>query len=633
LTQWLEKEGRPLVLFLDHIDKLNRKILLSILRQIQAGYDKQADQFPQSLVLCMVQEVPGLPSGFKIVSPQLGICTMDEVKILLLQHTTETGQAFDEQAIDAIWEFTGGRLWLINKIAYEACFKMEDGKGRTLSITGEIIERASQNLNRLFHQTAPAETNKGEGQALASQPGTSPDRSVKRQRQLERLEARFSRRGIVLLRVRKLISVLMWFFLVQPVSVFKRFFDFFLALAITVAVSPLLLLVFFSLLPRHKILERNMRVGRWAEPFYCFSFAMGEGFLGRFFRKLGITKLPVLFNIIRGDMSFVGPRATGPAEMSQREEAVRRRQNIRPGLVSLWWIRKRGNIDYESEIELDIEYVESRSFIGDFGIMLRMIPAVLYGSGVSTGSDSVTIQGISIDNLTMRETVESIVRALDGSHPHQIIFVNVDCINISYRNPKYKEVLSRAWLVLPDGIGLKIAGKLLRQDIKQNVNGTDLFPRLMNALEGTEHGVFLFGARPGVAEDVRAWVEQHCPGTLVSGVQHGYFLEREAAEVIQRIKDSGSKLLLVALGAPQQDLWIAEHLKETGARVAIGVGGLFDFYSGRIPRAPMWMREIGLEWLYRFTQEPGRMWKRYFVGNLVFLWRTISEKVKGSNGF
>ncbi len=94
-----------------------------------------------------------------------------------------------------------------------------------------------------------------------------------------------------------------------------------------------------------------------------------------------------------------------------------------------------------------------------------------------------------------------------------------------------------------------------------------------------------------------------------------------------QVRDSGADLLLVALGAPRQDLWIKKNIASTGARVAMGVGGLFDFYSGRIPRAPLWMREIGMEWFYRFTQEPGRLWKRYFVGNAVFLYRVIKERI------
>jgi len=93
--------------------------------------------------------------------------------------------------------------------------------------------------------------------------------------------------------------------------------------------------------------------------------------------------------------------------------------------------------------------------------------------------------------------------------------------------------------------------------------------------------------------------------------------------VMREIRDSGAQILLVAFGAPKQDLWIGEHLAETGASIAMGVGGLFDFYSGRVPRAPQWMRELSLEWAFRLMQEPSRMWKRYLLGNAVFLVRVI----------
>ncbi len=131
-------------------------------------------------------------------------------------------------------------------------------------------------------------------------------------------------------------------------------------------------------------------------------------------------------------------------------------------------------------------------------------------------------------------------------------------------------------------------------------------------------------------ESVREWIETNYPEVTVSGCHHGYFSPEEEPEVIARINRSGADLLLVAFGAPRQDIWIDEHLEKTGAKVAMGVGGLFDFYSGNTARAPLWMREMGMEWLFRFTQEPGRLWKRYFVGNGVFLYRVMLEKIKPS---
>jgi N-acetylglucosaminyldiphosphoundecaprenol N-acetyl-beta-D-mannosaminyltransferase len=134
----------------------------------------------------------------------------------------------------------------------------------------------------------------------------------------------------------------------------------------------------------------------------------------------------------------------------------------------------------------------------------------------------------------------------------------------------------------------------------------------------------LLGAKPGVAEAVAGWVRENHPGMLISGVQHGYFAADEEPEVLEKIASSGASLLLVAFGAPRQDQWIAAHKHELGGvKVAIGVGGLFDFFSGEKQRAPLWLREMGMEWAFRLWLEPARLWKRYVVGNGVFLLRVL----------
>lgn len=442
----------------------------------------------------------------------------------------------------------------------------------------------------------------------------------------EELYRRFSRRGLWRQRVRRFIRSTSWVLVVQGLLQAKRALDFFFALALLLMLSPILILCVLLLRARGPALVRTPRVGRWCQTFAEYSLATSDDTVGRLVAKLHLYRLPVLLNILKGDMSFIGPRPVSPGDLSPRERATRRRYDVRPGLICLWWIRRRANIDYGTEAEADREYVDTQSLWGDVGIALRAIPAILYGEGVATAPDLVTILGIPINNLTMTEAVEAIMKRLDEDGPSQVCFVNADCANIAYRHQEYHAVLRKADLTLADGIGLKLAGKLLAQEIKQNVNGTDLFPRLCEALSGTGYGMFLLGARPGVADKVRDWVAEHYPGVIVSGCHHGYFSSEEENEVIQQIANSGAAILLVAFGAPRQDLWISQHLAETGVKVALGVGGLFDFYSGRIPRAPLWMREMGMEWLYRFIQEPGRLWKRYFVGNAIFLWRVMKEK-------
>ncbi|MHB2021571.1 MAG: WecB/TagA/CpsF family glycosyltransferase, partial [Candidatus Xenobia bacterium] len=213
---------------------------------------------------------------------------------------------------------------------------------------------------------------------------------------------------------------------------------------------------------------------------------------------------------------------------------------------------------------------------------------------------------------------------LQQGTPAQVCFVNADCVNLAFRNPEYRSVLQRAGLAFADGIGVEIAARLQGRHFVDNVNGTDMFPRLCAMLERSGHRIFLLGARPGVAEETAGWIRRHHPNLPVAGVQHGYF-ERDD-DVVRQIKASGADVLLVGMGAPRQDLWIARHLRECGVTLAMGVGGLFDFYSGRIPRAPAWMRSCGLEWVWRLYQEPGRMWRRYLIGNLVFLARALAGR-------
>ena len=129
-----------------------------------------------------------------------------------------------------------------------------------------------------------------------------------------------------------------------------------------------------------------------------------------------------------------------------------------------------------------------------------------------------------------------------------------------------------------------------------------------------------------MAEAVARWAKRQYPTLVVAGFRSGYYAPGEEASVVAEIRRARADVLLVAMGAPRQERWLKRHLRHTGAVVGIGVGGLFDFYGGRIPRAPLWLREIGGEWTYRLLQEPRRMWRRYLVGNVAFLWRIVRER-------
>jgi N-acetylglucosaminyldiphosphoundecaprenol N-acetyl-beta-D-mannosaminyltransferase len=343
--------------------------------------------------------------------------------------------------------------------------------------------------------------------------------------------------------------------------------------------------------------------------------------------------LPRLVNLAKGDLGWVGPavQTMGPSQL--RTEQGRVAASMPPGIFSTWRLRQRTNVDFGSQTDIDAEYVRKRSPCANGGIILRSLLTSVYGGANRAGlTRRADILGLPLDNLSMDQAIDAIVTPANRGRLRQVSFVNVDCVNLSYRDGAYRNTLLQSALRLPDGIGLRIAGRILRSEIRQNVNGTDLFPLLLARLATTGQGLFLLGGRPGVADDVAAWAQANYPGVRIAGAAHGYFAAGEEAALIERINHSGANILLVAFGAPRQEKWIERHAGRLRVDSALGVGGLFDFYAGRIPRAPQWLRELGLEWTFRLYQEPGRMWRRYLVGNVVFLSRVMTERAKRQLG-
>lgn len=234
--------------------------------------------------------------------------------------------------------------------------------------------------------------------------------------------------------------------------------------------------------------------------------------------------------------------------------------------------------------------------------------------------------GVDITNSTLVEVLDDLERALDSGWQTSIGFVNADCLNKCFTHKPYHETLGSMERVYPDGIGARLAAQMFGKGVDENINGTDLFPLLCERMAQLPNSIFLLGARHGIAEKVAENMIARFPGLTIAGCQDGYFTAEEEDEVIDRINRSGASVLLVALGAPQQEMWIEKNRDRLKVRVLMGVGGLFDFYSGRIQRAPVWFREIGLEWVWRLLQEPGRMWRRYVIGNPLFLYRVWQQK-------
>ncbi len=239
--------------------------------------------------------------------------------------------------------------------------------------------------------------------------------------------------------------------------------------------------------------------------------------------------------------------------------------------------------------------------------------------------DKLVLSGIGIDNLGVQDVLDKFANYLEGNKKYKIAFVNPDCINQTHSNAEYKESLLRMDHVLGDGIGLQLAAKLLSVELKQNVNGTDLLPLLCDLCVEKGRSIYLLGGKPGIAEKMADNLQKQFPQIQIAGCRDGYFAKDETATVINNINHSKADVLLVAFGAPLQETWIDKHHNELLPRLQIGVGGLFDFFSDSVSRAPQAMQACGLEWVWRLMQEPGRMWRRYILGNPLFVYRMIRQ--------
>lgn len=394
-----------------------------------------------------------------------------------------------------------------------------------------------------------------------------------------------------------------------------------LALVALLALSPLLVVrALAGFVATGRVVTRVPFVGRYRERYERLAFSGSWPLAG----------LAALLNVLRGDMAFAGPRPLTEDEARSIPPSAVVRFDLRPGLISPYVLRRKTGIAYDAETAVDREFFYGQSVGSDVGLVARALPGMLLGGGETREAPpTLDLFGITITNTTMDEAIGWIIARARRTEPAQLCFVNPDCLNIAYRDESYRAVLRDASRVLPDGIGVHLACRMMGTSLAANVNGTDLFPRLAETIAGTDLALYFLGAKPGIAAECADKMRVRFPALRIAGVRDGYFTAEQADAVIDAINDSGASILLVAMGAPRQDLWIARHRDRLRVPVAMGVGGLFDYYSGRIARAPIWMREIGLEWLWRTMQEPGRLWKRYFIGNPLFLSRVWRNHVRG----
>ena len=236
------------------------------------------------------------------------------------------------------------------------------------------------------------------------------------------------------------------------------------------------------------------------------------------------------------------------------------------------------------------------------------------------------ILGVKYDNITVASAIEQAVYLAKKSNKANVFFLNADCLYKAQRDEEYRKILNLADLVLPDGIGLEIATMLFGSRMKENCNGSDVSPLFLTRASKEGYKIFFLGAKEGIAKKAAENIQKQIPLIRIVGTRAGYFDDDD--EVIKKINDSKADILFVAMGVPMQEKWIYRNREKLNPKLCLGVGALFDYFSGHIKRAPKIIRNIRMEWLWRIFMEPKRLWKRYLVDGIKFLGLVVKEKFK-----
>ena len=236
-----------------------------------------------------------------------------------------------------------------------------------------------------------------------------------------------------------------------------------------------------------------------------------------------------------------------------------------------------------------------------------------------------------VDDLTMNETVEAVQYIIEAGVPTQHVVINASKVNLMEDDPKLRKIVNDCPLINADGASIVWAARVLGIPLRERVTGIDLFLRLMERASEKGWGVYLFGARDEVVKKVKQIFEDRYPGIRIVGFRNGYFNEADEAEIVADMTASGADLMFVAFSSPKKEYWIHKYLNQINIPFVMGVGGSFDVVAGATSRAPTWMQRCGLEWLYRFVQEPKRLWRRYVIGNARFIALVLKYKSKKGN--
>ena len=237
---------------------------------------------------------------------------------------------------------------------------------------------------------------------------------------------------------------------------------------------------------------------------------------------------------------------------------------------------------------------------------------------------SIEVLGCRLDTLDADAATERIVEFARAGKAEQVVTLGTEMVVYAQRDVHFRAIVNACALSLCDTVGVLIAARRLGAPLRERVTGVDLIERICARAARECIPVYFFGGSEGVAADAAAVLEVRFPGLVVAGARNGYFAPEESLAIAHEIAESGARVLLVGLGSPRQEFWLAQYLVASGCGVGIGVGGSFDVIGGRVQRAPLAWQSAGLEWLYRLFKEPGR-WRRQ-LALPYFVWLMLLER-------
>lgn len=244
---------------------------------------------------------------------------------------------------------------------------------------------------------------------------------------------------------------------------------------------------------------------------------------------------------------------------------------------------------------------------------------------VSAGN-RYSILNTYVNAISLDETVDEVEKIIAKGVPTQHVVINASKVNLMEADHELASIVNECPLINADGASIVWAAKKLGVPLRERVTGIDLFQRLVGLASEKGYSIYLFGAKEEVVTKVKAIFEDRYPGIQIAGYRNGYFTEADEPQIVSDMAASGADMMFVAFSSPKKEYWVHKYIDQIGIPFVMGVGGSFDVVAGVTDRAPTWMQKHGLEWFYRFIQEPGRLWKRYIIGNLKFVALTYKYK-------